>query len=315
MLIAHAGLCSGKPKASVPWRAVTDSQSKFLSSSHIPAGAKIKDPSKLQGTEANALLTFWHSRQDNNVAPIFKFKGWLGADQEIQPPVTKDLSTGAEKRTRRPRRTATVIMDDVTTDNEESVIPIQKKRPNGRPPVTYNDSSADEEADIAPPKRHRQRMAKTTAVMAQDIFAKDTSSDSAPSANAAPPKRHHKRMAKTTAVTAEAIFAEPIASDSATTQPVGLHDEDAPPKKARAKAKAVDIGGPAEPPPVPSSSHSFGPASKLGVPEAGEEAPKGKARKRPLPDPVSDVPAKRTRSKAQPTLLAPKVRTKRVTRK
>ena len=37
------------------------------------------------------------------MVPIFKFKGWLGADQEIQPPVTKDLSTGVAKRTRRPR--------------------------------------------------------------------------------------------------------------------------------------------------------------------------------------------------------------------
>jgi len=120
-------------------------------------------------------------------------------------------------------------------------------------------------------------------------------------------------MAKTTAVTVK--LSSPNPSPQTRRPPaVGLHDEDAPPKKVRAKAKAVDISGAAEPPPVPSSSHSFGPASKLGVPEAGKEAPKGKARKRLLPD-QCQMCRKETRSKAQPTPQAPKVRTKRGTRK
>jgi hypothetical protein len=95
---------------SVPWTAIRDSQSAFVSSCYFPPGSKLKDPSKLQASEVDSLLQFWLARQDAGEDLVLVFRAWQDKDKEMRPPV-KDLSTdesGSEapagKRTKATRK-------------------------------------------------------------------------------------------------------------------------------------------------------------------------------------------------------------------
>ncbi|KAG1794696.1 hypothetical protein EV424DRAFT_1353802 [Suillus variegatus] len=88
-LTKHYRFCSQKPKASVPWSAVTEAQENFIEPKFLPTSGKIKDPSKLQLHEADRLLQFWHQRQKNKVRPTFEFKGWQDHEKEMREPVEK----------------------------------------------------------------------------------------------------------------------------------------------------------------------------------------------------------------------------------
>ncbi|KAG2130806.1 uncharacterized protein EDB93DRAFT_1255696 [Suillus bovinus] len=83
-LTRHYRFCSQKPKASVPWSAVTEAQDDFIKSKFLPAGVKIKDPSKLQLHEADKLLELWHQRQKDEVPSTFEFKGWQNHNKEMR---------------------------------------------------------------------------------------------------------------------------------------------------------------------------------------------------------------------------------------
>ncbi|KAG2094647.1 uncharacterized protein F5147DRAFT_657122 [Suillus discolor] len=104
-LTRHYRFCSQKPKASIPWSAVREAQDDFIEPKFLPAGVKIKDPSKLQLHEADRLLEFWHQRQKDAVPSTFEFKGWQDHDKEMREPVKRtsgqveqDLSTEEEDR-------------------------------------------------------------------------------------------------------------------------------------------------------------------------------------------------------------------------
>ncbi|KAG2106698.1 uncharacterized protein F5147DRAFT_653671 [Suillus discolor] len=106
-LTKHYRFCSQKPKASVPWSAVTEAQEDFIEAKFSPTGRKIKDPSKLQFHEADRLLEFWHQRQKDKVWPTFEFKGWQDHDKEMREPMDKitgyDSSTICSLATARTR--------------------------------------------------------------------------------------------------------------------------------------------------------------------------------------------------------------------
>ena len=70
----------------MPWTSIRDSQSAFISSSYLPAGGKIKDPSKLQASEVDSLLQFWSARQEGG-QEVFLFKQWQDNDKEMRRPV------------------------------------------------------------------------------------------------------------------------------------------------------------------------------------------------------------------------------------
>ncbi|OJA18078.1 hypothetical protein AZE42_12769 [Rhizopogon vesiculosus] len=86
-LTCHYRICSGKPKVAVPWSAARDNKSQFILGLYLPTDVKIKDPSKLQSSEADALLEYWYERQTDRVGETFTFKGWMDKDKEFRSPV------------------------------------------------------------------------------------------------------------------------------------------------------------------------------------------------------------------------------------
>ncbi|KAG2048428.1 hypothetical protein BDR06DRAFT_1072547 [Suillus hirtellus] len=103
-LTRHYRFCSQKPKASVPWSAVREAQDDFIKPKFLPAGVKIKDPSKLQLYEADRLLEFWHQRQKDTVPSTFEFKGWQDHAKEMREPV---------------KRTSGQVEQDLGTEEED----------------------------------------------------------------------------------------------------------------------------------------------------------------------------------------------------
>ncbi|KAG2143571.1 uncharacterized protein EDB93DRAFT_1251984 [Suillus bovinus] len=104
-LTRHYRFCSQKPKVSVPWSAVTEAQDDFIESKFLPAGVKIKDPSKLQLHEADKLLELWHQRQKDEVPSTFEFKGWQNHNKEMREPV---------------KRTSRQVEQDFSSEGEDS---------------------------------------------------------------------------------------------------------------------------------------------------------------------------------------------------
>jgi hypothetical protein len=89
---------------------VRDAQDDFIESQFLPAGQKIKDPSKLQSVEADQLLDFWYQRQKNKHRPTFAFKAWQNHERELKEPVeimdgggdSEDSNAGEDRRVNRP---------------------------------------------------------------------------------------------------------------------------------------------------------------------------------------------------------------------
>lgn len=71
----------------MPRRAITEDQESYISPRYLPSRSLLKDPSKLQNTEATDLLQFWYGRQEANKVPTFKFKAWRNHAGEIVDPV------------------------------------------------------------------------------------------------------------------------------------------------------------------------------------------------------------------------------------
>ena len=91
----------------MPWTSIRDSQSAFISNSYLPAGGKIKDPSKLQAAEVDSLLQFWSSRQEAG-QEVFLFRKWQDNDKEMRPPVQEHSTdeSGSEAPPSKPTKVA-----------------------------------------------------------------------------------------------------------------------------------------------------------------------------------------------------------------
>jgi hypothetical protein len=91
----------------VPWTSIRDSQSAFISSCYLPAGGKIKDPSKLKASEIDSVLQFWSTRQQAG-QEVFLFKQWQDNDKEMRRPVQEHSTdeSGSEAPSGKPTKVA-----------------------------------------------------------------------------------------------------------------------------------------------------------------------------------------------------------------
>jgi len=97
----------------VPWTAIRESQSTFVSSRYLPSGGKLKDPSKLQASEVDTLLQFWVARQDAGDDSVFLFRRWQDKDKEMRLPVkeqTTDQSSSEASPGKRNKGTTQVTL-------------------------------------------------------------------------------------------------------------------------------------------------------------------------------------------------------------
>ncbi|KAG1748878.1 uncharacterized protein EDB91DRAFT_1244686 [Suillus paluster] len=83
-----------KAIAVVPWSAIVECEDDFVSPMYLPSRVHLKDPSKLQNSDATALLNFWYARQENGDDPIFLFKAWKNKVSNMMKPV---LTGGSDK--------------------------------------------------------------------------------------------------------------------------------------------------------------------------------------------------------------------------
>ncbi|KAG1721482.1 uncharacterized protein EDB91DRAFT_1256510 [Suillus paluster] len=87
------GLCSGINKAFIPWSAIIDREDDFVSPMYLLTGVHLKEPLKLQNSDATALLNFWHAHQQTDQHPMFQFKAWRNKDgQMLQPVMTTETT-------------------------------------------------------------------------------------------------------------------------------------------------------------------------------------------------------------------------------
>jgi hypothetical protein len=71
---------------------------------YLPEGSKMKDPSKLQSSRADALLEFWLERQKAKIQPTFEFQAWQDHEKEMREPVDsrEDLGDNFEAEINQP---------------------------------------------------------------------------------------------------------------------------------------------------------------------------------------------------------------------
>ena len=161
-----------------------DAQDDFIDSQFLPAGQKIKDPSKLQSVEADQLLDFWYQRQKSKNRPTFAFKAWQNHDREMKEPVenmdgtgdSEDSNTDEDTQANRPTSKPTARPTTKPTarpTTKPTARPTAKltARPPGKPTgkgsckqtTRINDSSSedeyvdDEEDEEEEPKHDRKR--------------------------------------------------------------------------------------------------------------------------------------------------------------
>jgi hypothetical protein len=129
LLTGDIGLCSGKPKVAVPWSAIRDKESQFVSQLYLPTDVNIKDPSKLQSSEADALLDYWNERQRVKVGETFMFSAWMDNNKELQSPVGHSDSTSS-------------VESEESDGGEKMTVPARK---SARAALTTPDHSDDDE--------------------------------------------------------------------------------------------------------------------------------------------------------------------------
>ncbi|KAG0691744.1 hypothetical protein DFH29DRAFT_1010306 [Suillus ampliporus] len=93
-LTIHYRICCGKPKVPVPWSNIMKGQSRFISSTYLPDGTQIMEPSKMHRDAADTLLECWLDRQENQVGLTFKFKAWIDDKRKMHLPVGEESDDG-----------------------------------------------------------------------------------------------------------------------------------------------------------------------------------------------------------------------------
>ncbi|KAG0695112.1 hypothetical protein DFH29DRAFT_1005756 [Suillus ampliporus] len=151
-LTIHYRICCGKPEVPVPWSDIMKEQSRFISSTYLPDGTQIMEPSKMHWDAADTLLECWLDQQDNQVGLTFEFKAWIDDKDKMHPPISEESDdSDADDEGVHPRLTkkssATAAL---------SLAELAKDQPRLRRQAYI--SSADEEssetdADVFPPKK------------------------------------------------------------------------------------------------------------------------------------------------------------------
>jgi hypothetical protein len=149
-----------------------DCQGDFISGRYLPDGVQVKDPSKLQTTEATALLEFWYDRQENGVPPVFQFKGWKNGRGELVDPVQADRSRARGQRTSRSMATARQSSSESLEVNARRPRAVARRR-QAIPPsdVEEPDSGADIEhrTKTPPPPTHHAVVPRTQITPAAEL--------------------------------------------------------------------------------------------------------------------------------------------------
>jgi hypothetical protein len=125
----------------VPWTSIRDSQSAFISSCYLPAGGKIKDPSKLQASEVDSMLQFWSTRQQAS-QEVFLFKQWQDNDKEMRRPV-KEHSTD-ESRRRSAKRQVVDSDSEAASDSDDN---------QGKSPLYLSSTYHTDTVPVVPPPK------------------------------------------------------------------------------------------------------------------------------------------------------------------
>lgn len=114
----------------------------------MPAGGKIKDPSKLQVSDVDSLLQFWSARQDAGEESVFLFRRWQNKDKELRRPVKEDSTdeSGSEAPPGKP-----------TKPSRKAALPTARGKVKGRSAnwhivTSDSDSDDDESGQCAPPE-------------------------------------------------------------------------------------------------------------------------------------------------------------------
>ncbi|KAG1798776.1 hypothetical protein EV424DRAFT_1546172 [Suillus variegatus] len=78
-------MCGGEDttKSAMPWGDVSKDPLLFFDGTNWLAGMQFKEPSKMDISDASALLQFWWARQEQNIQTAFSFTAWQDSDGEI----------------------------------------------------------------------------------------------------------------------------------------------------------------------------------------------------------------------------------------
>jgi len=118
---------SRKLAKKAPWNNIQCSHSKYFDTSMIPDGVTLRDPSKMNWIECNALLEHWHTQQSNAMVP-FKFqrvvlRGNLVAaiyPVETQVPLEGTAFPANIPKRKKPRKVTMVLSD--SSSNTSSIV-------------------------------------------------------------------------------------------------------------------------------------------------------------------------------------------------
>jgi len=88
-ILHPSGKACGWASSSVPWGAIAEDTSTYISNRYLPSHVSFKEPTRFNNNEVTEILEWWKGRQDTNPADIFKFKMWIKSDGSTQPAVSK----------------------------------------------------------------------------------------------------------------------------------------------------------------------------------------------------------------------------------
>ncbi|KAG2111436.1 hypothetical protein DEU56DRAFT_762207 [Suillus clintonianus] len=301
-LTRHYRMCMGKEKAAaaVPWGDLVKSQSDFFDDAYWPADVQLVEPSKMDKADTTALLYFWHRRQQRKLRPTFCFKAWKDTDGDMEK-LAKSFCGAMRRATQHGQSTSkqkhASRQDEQSGDEEEE----EEER----------QSSADEDQEVSMSANDRNESFPIKVVqrgllpvsidgpgdeLASDNLAPHINDSTGRYTKATPPVR-----SKTTSnITVALNTADEPAKSGPRTARQGLRSnvENEPPAKASKRRAAAEN--------EPQAKASKRRAAAENEPQAKaskrrapvENEPPTKASKRLATAPISDTPARRTRSKA-----------------
>ncbi|KAG1721017.1 uncharacterized protein EDB91DRAFT_1088609 [Suillus paluster] len=271
-LTRHYRMCMGKDKAAaaVPWGDLVKSQSDFFDNTYWPADVQLVEPSKMDKADATALLYFWHHRQEKKLRPTFCFKAWKDTDGEMET-CAKSFHKAVRRATRHGQSTGkhkrASTHHEQSSDEEE----VEEE----------HQSSADEdqEASMSANDRDESFLPKVTQRGLLPVSS-DGPSDDLASDNLAPQINDStSRYAKAT---------PPVRSKVTSNIKVPLNTAHEPAKSGPHTTRQGLCSNVENEPPAKASKRRA----------TAENEPPTKASKRRTTAPISDTPARRTRSKA-----------------
>ncbi|KAI5983607.1 hypothetical protein F5J12DRAFT_899620 [Pisolithus orientalis] len=98
----NTGLACGKTNARVPWAAIADNWTSYVSSKYLPPNILFKEPTRLTNHELIKTLEFWKEQQQEHPEDVFQFQRWRSQDGSLEEPVTKHQHWSDKAKGKRP---------------------------------------------------------------------------------------------------------------------------------------------------------------------------------------------------------------------